>query len=270
MKYAIIGLGFIAPRHIEAIRHVGGELVITCDTERTKAIPGIPFVTHYKFMSAHPRWNEVEAVVVCAPNDLHAEMSLWACRQGKKVLCEKPLFIDEMENVRFAGLQDLFGVMQLRYHPVLEKLKKEKIESLELHVAVKRGESYWDGWKGNPARSGGILFNIGVHYFDALMQILDTPVVNVTVEERSKNRVKGTLQFEKFPGPVPFDVSVDADVPQDRYVLVNGEKHRFSDKDNLSFEDLHKKVYEDFELGKGVRPRDVLSLTRLIERIKRA
>lgn len=265
-----MGLGYISPRHFDAIEHVGGKVLITCDLDKGKAKEGIPHYTQFEFMAADPAWDKVDTVVICTPNDTHLKIAEWAIKKGRKVICEKPLAIESKELVRFAGVRDIFCVLQLRHHKVMEELKKISVEEMELHVAVKRDKSYWEGWKGKEERSGGILFNIGVHYFDALLELLGDNCHEVTKEIRTRKKIAGSMRFFNVPKPVRFSVSVDHDDDvQDRYLLVNGTKYRFSDKDNLSQEDLHRKVYEEFMEGRGVRPGDLIPLTRFVEKLKR-
>lgn len=267
MRYAIIGLGFISKRHIDAIGRTGGELLMACDIDRGKFGHGVHCTSHYEFMSALPRWKDVDTVVVCTPNNLHVEMSRWAERHGKRVLCEKPFALsDDLD-----GFEDTFIVMQLRHHPILKALRAKElseIEDVHLYVRVKRDRSYWEGWKGDENRSGGILFNLGVHYLDALLQLFGDQyeVVESDIEEASAYCV---VRFRTLRNPVRINISItDTDEGQDRFLMVNGEKYRFSDKDNLSFEDLHVKVYEDMLKGKGVRPQDIRPLTRFIQGLK--
>ena len=269
LKFAVIGLGFIAPRHFAAIEHIGGEVILTVDINKDRSVGDIPRYTDYQFLTAHPRWGEVDAVVILSPNDTHMDMAAWAVRVGKKVISEKPLAIQSSVLSRFVGVRDIYTVMQLRYHPVMEELKKLDVEECELYVKVMRGPDYWAGWKGDEKQSGGILFNIGIHYFDALFQLFGNNCHTIEIEEKSKSRVKGSLQFYGLGCPVKFHIEVaDTDEGQDRYILANGVKYRFSSQANLSAEDLHKKVYEDFVKEVGVRPIDLLDLTRFIERLK--
>lgn len=267
MKFALCGNGFIGPRHVDAIRKTGGELLMLADTDRAKFGYGVHCTKSHEFLTALPRWKEVDCVVVCTPNDTHAEISRWAERHGKTVLCEKPFHItDDLD-----GFERTFVVMQLRHHPVMGKLKaidKASVEDAHLYVRVKRGPDYWTGWKGDERRSGGILFNLGVHYLDVMLQIFGTEydIIESMVEEATAYCV---VRFKGMRNPVRMTFSItDTDEGQDRFLMLNGEKHRFSDKDNLSFEDLHVKVYEDLLEGKGVRPADLKELTSFILKLK--
>ena len=121
-KYAIIGKGFIFSRHVEAIELTGGKVVLTCDIDTTK---GADFLD-YREMLDSPKMKEVDVVVICTPNHLHAEMVRDVLHIGKTVLCEKPLTI----NTDFSGMEGVNVVQQLHYHPlfdtICQKLRKAK------------------------------------------------------------------------------------------------------------------------------------------------
>lgn len=271
MTYAIIGLGFISKRHIDSIKETGGKLLMACDIDPKKKIEGIPFYEDYREMEKDKDWNKVECVVICTPNDLHTEISLWAAARYKTVLCEKPFAISSKNLQPFLNDKNVYVVMQLRHHPVMGMIRmatEGDYESAELYVKVKRDASYWKGWKGEDSRSGGILFNLGVHYFDALLQLFGTDW-RILEKEIGERDAWGLIEFTGVKNPVKFRVAIsDDDVGQDRFLKVNGTEYRFSNQDNLSFEDLHKHVYEDLQKREGVRPRDILALTRFIEELK--
>lgn len=266
-NYAIVGLGFIAPRHISAIKSTGGKILMACDIDRNKHLPGIPCTTSYEFLTALPRWKDVHTIVICTPNDLHVEIARWAEKHGKSVICEKPFALkDDLD-----GFEKTFVVMQLRHHPLFKALSLVEIKDIEdahMYVRVKRGHDYWSGWKGQENRSGGILFNLGVHYIDAAIQLFGNNYD--VIESDSKEReAYSVLRFKGLKNPLKMTFSItDTDEGQDRFLMIDGRKYQFSDKDNLSFEDLHVKVYEDFLKGKGVRPDELKNLTKLIMKLK--
>lgn len=271
MRYALIGKGFISKRHEDAIDKTGGRLLVASDTDPNKFGSGVHCTRHYEFMTALPGWRDVDTVVIATPNDLHVEMARWSIRHGKKVICEKPFSIDSASMDFAHNDENVFVVMQLRHHPMMKKLRQmpvDQFEDVHLYVRVKRGPDYWAGWKGDSSQSGGVLFNIGVHYMDALLELFgkDYEIIESSVSDAS---AYGLVRFGAMRNPVRFNVSItDTDEGQDRFLMVNGEKYKFSDKDNLSYEDLHVKVYQDFLEGKGVHPSDVLPLTKFIEELK--
>lgn len=268
-KFAVIGLGFIAKRHIDSLRSLGGELVMACDTDRNKFGYGVMCTQHYEFMTALPGWKDVETVVICTPNDTHVEMTKWALRHGKKVICEKPFAIstESLESVKDEGVS---VVMQLRHHPKMKELLAmdlSEVKDAHLYVRVKRGEDYWKGWKGDQKRSGGILFNLGVHYLDAITRLFGSEyeIVESTVGDRQAFSV---VRFPKLKNPLRMTFSItDTDEGQDRFLMLDDVKYRFSDKDNLSFEDLHTEVYKEHLERRGVRPSELKELTKFIEEL---
>lgn len=264
-NYALIGLGFISSRHIDAIRATGGKLLMACDIDEKKHLTNVPCTRTYEFLTALPRWKDVNTVIICTPNHLHVEMAEWARRHGKTVICEKPFCIS-LDSIR--GLDDgVFVMMQLRKHPLLQLLKSASAyaKQASLYVKVKRGPDYWSGWKGDKEKSGGLLFNLGVHYFDVLLQLFG-PSYEIIESSVSDKSGEGKIRFGNLE--VHFRVEIgDTDDGQDRYLEIDGLKYRFSDKDNLSFEDLHVKVYQDFLLGKGFHPQGLEPLTILIEKL---
>jgi len=258
-KWALAGLGFIAPRHIQAIERTGGELIVTCDTDKEKK----PTFTSFSQMTDNVIWNQVTHLAICTPNYLHVAMA--ARVPGKVVLCEKPLGITT-ESVEYLSGK-VFTVLQLRHHPEVQRLKEAVGDrhNVSLVVRAKRDQSYWDGWKGNESQSGGILFNLGIHYFDLLVHLFGVPTASSCVS--TKKRATGTVEFGNIE--CMFDIEILSDTNgQERSLVIDGEKILLSDKDNLSYEDLHVKVYEDILQEKGVTVNEAIKSIRLVEKLK--
>ena len=264
-KLVLVGRGFIAPRHEAAIKYVGGELLAVCDLDSAKAINDLPFCRHYPDLQLMPCWKDINTVVVATPNDTHVEIAKWALDKGKKVILEKPaaLNLKELSQIQH---DDCYVVLQLRHHPVMERLRMRKPAKVYLYVKVKRGHDYWTGWKGDHKRSGGILANLGCHYLDCVLELYgyDYTVIEAETGERLAT---GLLKFKNGPD-VRFRIEIGAtDEECDRFIQIDDEFFRFSNKENLSQEDLHKNVYEDFVQGKGVRPDDLIPLTELLDQL---
>lgn len=254
MKFAIIGKGFIYERHKKAIEDLGHEIYLTCDIDQALQ----PDFIDWQEMMKSERFKEVDAVVICGPNYLHAPMARKALRLGKKVLCEKPLSING-----FSGLDGVCSVLQLRYHPALQGLRAS-----EVYVEAKmyRDENYWNGWKGNKKKSGGVLYNLGVHYIDLLIFLLGKPmeVLGAAVNDKVAS---GFVSFEGG-GIGKFHIEiVDNRESQGRKIMVDGDEINLSNKDNLSYEDLHKKVYEEFIAGRGIGLSEAKKSINLIKKI---
>lgn len=252
MKYAIIGSsGFIAPRHIKAIQDTGGEVVLTCD------IVGEADFTDWVEMYHSPRFEEIDCVVVCTPNYLHSVMTREAVLLGKKVICEKPLALEGIKN-----LKGVTPILQLRYHPEIQGLKAHKAS---VRATMYRNEKYWNSWKGEAIKSGGILYNLGVHYIDLLTVLLGEPK-KIIYKSVTDTIAFGSVDFERGNGKFNIRI-VNSPDEQGRSIIVDGREINLSNQENLSYEDLHKHVYEDFIKGKGFTIKDAKVALDLIKEL---
>lgn len=256
MNWALIGLGFISERHIKSIVETGGRLLMTCDVDESKN----PTFTNWRKMIASPEWKQVTHVSICTPNYLHVEMA--SAMSNKVVLCEKPLGLSAAE-ISTLG-ENVFTVLQLRHHPASKPRPKPK--NGRLIVRVKRDQSYWDGWKGDEKKSGGILFNLGVHYFDLLLQLFGEKYV-VKYSWYSPWYAEGTIDFDGSLVKYQLEIRLTND-GQERSITLDGEELVLSKQDNLSFENLHVKVFWDLRSGKGISVKEALPSIRLIEQLK--
>jgi|SRR3990167_5049171 len=238
-RFAIIGKGFIFSRHKQAIEANGGEVYLTCDIDADKNPDFIDWVEMFN----HPKFANVDYVSICTPNYLHSVIAREALLRGKKVLCEKPLSINGIK-----GMDGVMTVLQLRHHPKLQKIKKPK----ELFIEAKmfRDEKYWNSWKGNDIMSGGVLFNLGIHYIDLAIFLLGNKWKILRVY-RKKRKVVADIRFGKSLAHIHIEIVSDRK-KQGRKLLMDGQEIILSNQDNLSYEDLHKQVYQDFLVGKGV------------------
>ena len=193
--YALIGLGFISKRHVEAINKTGGKIVLTCDNDPDKKADFLD----YKEMFNSPRFDEVEYVVVAVPNFLHSQICRDAIAKGKKVLCEKPLTIFD----DFEGLEDVNVVMQLRYNP---QIKYIPAGNIDIFVKTYREPKYFESWKGQEALSGGILYNMGVHYIDLLCHVLGNPV-EIKKSSYTPNLAQGEVLCTKGKGTYHIELA---------------------------------------------------------------
>lgn len=258
MKFALIGTGFIMPRHAEAIYHVGGKIIDVVNTAYGEEV-----------------WREVigntpaDCVVILTPNDLHEPMARAALERGKIVLSEKPLAIKTEHVAALAKHPNVFTVLQLHYHPLVKKLRIEldpaQRHDVELDIAVYRDPSYYASWKGHMARSGGVLYNLGIHYFDLLIHLFGEPTTMATKTLDEKTGT-GVIKGENYS--CAWRVSTDeAREKQRRVFKIDGVPYNFSSHDNLSYENLHRYVYEDLVRGKGTRAAEALPSVRLVENL---
>lgn len=253
-KFSFIGKGFIYKQHSEAVSAIGGEIVDVAD--------GSQGPEAWKKMVEK---TQADCIVILAPNFLHFEMAKFSAEKNKIVLCEKPLALKSEEIRQLMNYPDIYTVYQLRYHPLAEKLKLEtkpdgKYE-IEMNVSVHRDKEYWESWKGIEDKSGGILFNLGVHYFDLLIYLFGEPITVVT-EISSERIARGQINGENYSCKWQISVQASKD-EQKRVFKINGIDYDFSSKSNL-----HTFVYEDILCGNGIKPEESLLPIELIEKIK--
>jgi UDP-N-acetyl-2-amino-2-deoxyglucuronate dehydrogenase len=258
MKFALIGTGFIMPRHAEAIYALGGKIRSVINTSH-----------------GEEAWREAikktdaEYTIILGPNDLHYPIAMAAADAGKIVLSEKPLAI-KSEHVReLAKRPNIFTVLQLHHHPFVKQLKQEvspdKQYKIEMDISVHRDKHYYESWKGELARSGGVLMNLGVHYFDVLIHLFGKPNKAILTSLDDKTGV-GIIEGKNYL--CNFKVSTGEERHAQRRVFkINDVDYNFSSKDNLSYENLHTNVYQDLVHGQGATPAMALPSIELIEEL---
>lgn len=260
-KFAVIGLGFIYPRHQQAIELLGHEVYLTCDIDKKKS----PDYTDWREMVLSPKFKHVDYVSICTPNYTHAELCREMLKRGKKVICEKPLTID----TNFDGLDDVNVVLQLRQNPKVQNLKAGVID---IYVKTYREPKYFQSWKGQPGLSGGILMNMGVHYIDLLIFILGKPI-SVKYSSYSDLIARGEIEFEKGFGSYYIELSKE---PMEvvRKITIDGEEMDLEGatiplENSESVVNLHTKVYQDVLAGKGTKLSEARKSLELIEELKK-
>ncbi len=261
MKFSIIGTGFIFPAHAEAIRTIGGKIRHVVNA-----------------MHDEDAWRKMiettdaDCIVILAPNDLHFPMAMAAAEAGKIALVEKPLTIKSSEAEILAAKPNIFTILQLRQHPLFKEMKANVSDrqnyNIEMDISVHRDEKYYKSWKGIKERSGGVLFNLGIHYFELLMHLFGEPT-EISTFSLSDKTGTGTIKGKNYF--CRWKVSTDEKKDNQRRVFkINGVDYNYSSKDNLSFENLHRHVYEDILQGKGITPNEAIKSIRLIEKLYEA
>ncbi len=260
MKFVVIGTGFIFRSHLQAIRQTGGEIVDVCDASHGRG-------EEWKKIAQNP---QADCAVILTPNHLHYPMAAAANDAGKIVLCEKPLALRAAQVADLTKRKNIFVVQQLRHHPEYRRLKKEispkENYDIKMDVHVFRDRHYFDGWKGNQEMSGGPLFTMGAHYFEALLNIFG-PVVEAKMEAFDGKTGTGFVKGVNYDCVWRVSVGAKIDEPWKREFVVNGQAVNFSKKENLAEENLHQFVYRDLSRGEGVKPADVLPSIELIEKL---
>lgn len=261
MKHAIIGSnGFISKRHRKAIENIGGDLVLTCD------ITGEADFNDWVKMIHSPQFKQVDMVSVCTPNYLHSVMVREMLLLNKKVLCEKPLTIFDDIHIEDSNLG---VVLQLRHNPLIKKLKDENFAgNIRIDVASYRPPEYFESWKGNETLSGGILYNMGVHYLDLLIHLLGNPV-SIPYSEVSSKKVDFVIEFQKGTGEGSIEL-LTQESPVTRKIALGGKEYDLEGatiplNDSGQVIDLHTEVYKDFVVGKRVGLSEVKKSLNLIK-----
>ena len=272
--YALIGAsGYIAPRHMKAIRDTGGDLVVAYDPNDSVGIldshfPDAHFFTEFERFDRHVdklrrRGERLDYVSIASPNYLHDAHCRFALRSGADAICEKPLVlnpwnIDGLAEIERDMGKRIYSILQLRLHPAIIALRDKfrnstKKHTVELTYCTSRGRWYHASWKGDDSKSGGVATNIGVHFFDMLSFVFGK-VQNNVAHLRTPERAAGFIECER--ANVSWFLSVDRnDLPASvqgkkttyRSITVDGEEVEFSE----GFTDLHTRSYEEVLAGNG-------------------
>jgi len=275
-RFALIGAaGYIAPRHMKAIKDTGNILVAAMNPNDSVGIidsyfPDAAFFTEFERFDRHldvlrRKGEGVDYVAICSPNYLHDAHIRFALRSGADVICEKPLVlnpwnVDGLKQIERETGKKVYNILQLRLHDSIIQLKNkvdanpDKRHQIKLHYMTSRGKWYHYSWKGKMEKSGGIATNIGVHFFDMLNWIFG-PVQNIEVNQHDDDIARGTMTLAK--GDVDWLLSIDYNqLPEEikakgqrtyRSITVDGEALEFSQ----GFTELHTRSYADILGGGG-------------------
>jgi UDP-N-acetyl-2-amino-2-deoxyglucuronate dehydrogenase len=294
-NFAITGVaGFVAPRHLKAISDTGNRLVAAVDPHDAVGVLDrhafdVRFFTEFERFDRHleklrrgPESERVHYMSVCSPNYLHDAHIRLALRVGADAICEKPLVInpwnlDGLQELEHETGQRVYTVLQLRLHPALiafrERLRAQsgRRHTVQLAYLTARGRWYDVSWKGVDERSGGIVTNIGIHFFDLLVWLFGD-VQRSEVHLREAKRAAGTMELAT--ADVQWYLSAESvDLPfapepgkktTYRSITVDGEQLEFSD----GFTDLHTRVYEEVLAGRGFGISDARPSIELSYRIR--
>ena len=282
LNFALIGAaGYIAPRHMKAMKSVGGTLVASLDPSDSVGImdshfPDTRFFTEFERFDRYVdrlkrEGRKIDYVAICSPNYLHDAHVRFALRADADAICEKPLAlnphnVDALEAIERSTGRRVNTILQLRLHPAIIALrnkiaadKSKRIHEVELSYVTSRGRWYYTSWKGDTAKAGGIATNIGVHFFDMLSFVFGDLKRNV-VHHRAMDCAAGYLEYER--AKVRWFLSINVrDVPQAvvdkqrtyRSIAVDGHEIEFSE----GFTDLHDLSYREILAGRGFPLADV-------------
>jgi len=296
LNFALIGAaGYIAPRHMKAIKDTGHNLVTALDPFDSVGtidsyFPQANFFTEPERFDRHldklRRKNEgrhVDYVSICSPNYLHDAHIRLALRNGAHAICEKPIVlnpwnVDALQEIEKESGKRIYTILQLRHHPAIIGLKrkveegpKDKIYDVDLTYFTSRGHWYFVSWKGFVEKSGGVATNIGVHFFDMLGWIFGK-VKDLQVTTMKPEKVSGYLELEK--ARVNWQLSLDVnDIPKEcldkgqrtyRSIKVEGEEIEFSG----GFTDLHTTAYQKILDGEGYGLEDARNSIEIVHKIR--
>lgn len=279
-NFAMIGAaGYIAPRHMKAIKDTGNNLVAALDKNDSVGIidshfPNADFFVEYERFDRHidllkRKGTQIDYVAIASPNYLHDSHIRFALRHGAHAICEKPLVlnshnIDALKVVQEETGKQVYNILQLRLHQSIIDLKSyvaeevaknpNKVFDVDLTYLTSRGHWYFTSWKGDDNKSGGIATNIGVHFYDMLGWVFGDLVKNETHLKHADSNA-GYLEFKH--AKVRWFLSVNYEyIPEEvkaagqrtyRSITVDGNEIEFSG----GFTDLHTKSYEHILSGGG-------------------
>ena len=295
-NFAIIGVaGYIAPRHLRAVKDTGNNLSAAYDIFDSVGImdsffPDASFFTEFELFDRHlskmrREGSGVDYVSICTPNYLHDAHIRYGLRLNADVICEKPLVLNPWNIDALAEAEKESGrrvntILQLRLHDAIISLKnrvaaapKDKVFDVDLTYITSRGNWYYTSWKGDERKSGGVATNIGVHFYDMLSWVFGDVKQNI-VHVSSFDRVAGILELEK--ARVRYFLSINADtLPADtkaagkrtfRSLSMEGTEVEFSD----GFTELHTDSYRKIIAGEGFGLADARNAVQIVHDIRHA
>jgi len=293
-NFAIIGVGgYIAKRHLQAVKDIDGNLLASVDKHDSVGIidsyfPNSDFFFLFERFDRHIEklrrmGKQLDYVSICSPNYLHDAHIRFTLRVGADAICEKPIVlnpwnVDGLKEIENESGQNIYTILQLRLHPSIVQLKekiqkapKDKTYDLDLTYITSRGNWYMVSWKGDMPKSGGVATNIGVHFFDMLAWIFGDVKENL-VHISKPEKASGTLKLEK--ANVRWFLSVDYnDIPEKikktgkrtyRSITMDGEEIEFSE----GFTDLHTKSYQEILNGNGFNIEDARKSIEIVHKIR--
>jgi UDP-N-acetyl-2-amino-2-deoxyglucuronate dehydrogenase len=290
-NFAITGVaGFVAPRHLQAIKDVGGRLVAALDPHDSVGIldrywGDAAFFTEFERFDRHIEKlrrgsddGRVHYLSICSPNHLHDAHIRFALRIGAHAICEKPLVLnpwnlDALQQLEEESGRRVYTILQLRVHPAIIALRESlrasgsRRHDVQLTYCTPRGRWYRHSWKGDPEKSGGVATNIGVHFYDLLIWLFG-PVESSQLHLREFSRIGGTLELER--AQVRWFLSIDSsDLPAGvkgtyRSMTVDDHEVEFTE----GFGDLHTRVYSETLAGRGFTIPDARPAIELVHHIR--
>ena len=293
-NFILIGAaGYIAPRHMKAIKETGNNLIAAYDPYDGVGImdshfPDAHFFTEFERFDRHVEKLKrssikIDYVSICSPNYLHDSHIRYGLRIGADVICEKPLVLNPWNVDALIELEEEYNnkvhtILQLRHHEAILELKDkiangaaDKVYDIDLTYITSRGNWYYTSWKGDESKSGGIASNIGVHFFDMLQWIFG-PMQSFSVNEKTRDTNSGTLKLKR--ANVNWYLSINSNNLPDqakqeklttfRTLSIEGESIEFS----KGFTDLHTVSYQKILQGFGYGLKDAKNSIEIVSQIR--
>jgi UDP-N-acetyl-2-amino-2-deoxyglucuronate dehydrogenase len=293
-NFALIGAaGYIAPRHMKAIKDTNNNLVAAMDKFDSVGVidsyfPNASFFTEFERFDRHieklkRKGEKIDYVSICSPNYLHDSHIRFGLRSGSDVICEKPIVlnpwnIDSLEEMEKETGQNVYNILQLRLHQSVIDLKKridegpkDKIYDVDLTYQTSRGSWYYTSWKGETDKSGGIATNIGVHFYDMLCWVFGD-VKESIVHLHTHDRAAGYFELER--ARVRWFLSINYDTIAEelkakgattyRSILIEGQEFEFSG----GFTELHTESYQHVLEGGGFRVSEARKAIEIVHDIR--
>jgi UDP-N-acetyl-2-amino-2-deoxyglucuronate dehydrogenase len=292
-NFALIGAaGYIAPRHMEAIKATGNNLVAALDKHDSvgildKYFPDADFFTEFERFDRHleklkRKGTKVDYISICSPNYLHDAHIRFALRYGADAICEKPLVlnpwnVDALAEIEKETGRKIHPILQLRLHPAIQELKKkveqgpkDKVYDVELTYITPRGKWYYSSWKGDINKSGGIATNIGIHFFDMLIWVFGT-LLETKLHSKDADRIEGEIMLKKARVTWLLSIrSLDlkkfniSNIRSFRRMIIDGQDFDFSE----GFDNLHSRNYQNILLKAGFSTVDARKAIELVRQIR--
>jgi UDP-N-acetyl-2-amino-2-deoxyglucuronate dehydrogenase len=293
-NFVLIGAGgYVAPRHLKAIKDTGNNLLAALDKNDSVGIldsyfPNADFFTEFERFDRHCEKlrrskTPIHYVSVCSPNYLHDAHCRFGLRIGADVICEKPVVLnpwnaDALMEMEKETNRKVYTILQLRLHPAIISLRKKILDGpagkkykIDLKYISARGNWYQSSWKGDIYKSGGITTNIGIHFFDLLLWIFGDVKENI-VYQHEMDTASGKLELAR--AEVNWMMSIDGSkLPEEliqagkrtyRSLNIDGEEVEFSD----GFAELHTKSYEEIISGSGFTLSETRNVIQLLHDIR--
>lgn len=297
-NFCLIGLGYIAPRHIKAIYETNNNLSAVYDIHNSSGIldkyfPDCKFFNKEKDFKKYILNNDIDYLVICSPNYLHYKHCKLGLELGLDVICEKPIilntkYINKLTKIEKKTGHKIYPILQLRYHPKLKKLKEyineviNKYHEINIETVTHRGDWYNKSWKGQYKKSGGMTLNIGVHIFDLICWLFNIYNINEIdyIEIKNYNKddmidgvfgIKNTIVNFYLSNNKKYLLYETKDNKPYRKLSLDSYKYKHEENSNIRFddifEDLHLITYKEILKGNGYNIQDCKVSIDLVNKI---